>query len=281
MSKVVVLGTAQDGGVPHAGCKEACCESAWKDVLLHRYPSSIAAVCEESKKFWIFDATPDIKHQLNILNKYKSNLSGIFLTHAHIGHFAGLTSLGLEIMNLKGISVYVMPIMEKFLKKSPFIKSLINEGVIKVRSISDKQKISVGPFLVEPFNVPHRNELSETVGYKVSASMGSIVYLPDIDAWQGWEKKLFSLVEENNYLFIDGTYFKKNEIKKRNIKEIPHPSIYESMKLLSCLDSNGKNKIYFTHFNHTNSVIHSDPSSGRLVAEKGFNLLKEKKVFKI
>ena len=42
---------------------------------------------------------------------------GIFLTHAHIGHYSGLIHLGKEALGAKGISVYAMPKMSFFLKR--------------------------------------------------------------------------------------------------------------------------------------------------------------------
>ena len=281
MTKVVVLGSAQDGGIPHAGCKKPCCKNVWNNISLYRYPSSLAAVCEELKLCWIFDATPDIKHQIHMLNAYNVKLAGIFLTHAHIGHFAGLTSLGLEIMNLKKIPVYVMPRMERFLLKSPFISSMIENNVFTLRSISEKHKSIIGPFKVDAFNVPHRNELSETVGFRIAGLNKSIIYLPDIDTWKNWEDRLFELIAENDYLFIDGTYFNKNEIKLRNINKIPHPEIKDTMKMLKSLNRKDRGKIYFTHFNHTNTAINRDSFDRKKVLDAGYKLLKEKKVFKI
>ena len=49
-----VLGTAQDGGYPHAGCKDVCCLNIWDQRLLHRLPSSIAAVDQKNQKFYLF-----------------------------------------------------------------------------------------------------------------------------------------------------------------------------------------------------------------------------------
>ena len=48
---IYVLGTAQDGGYPHAGCKENCCNSAWKDSSLKRFASCISLI-DQNKKIW-------------------------------------------------------------------------------------------------------------------------------------------------------------------------------------------------------------------------------------
>ena len=93
-----VLGTAQDGGFPQAGCKDICCSKIWKSADKHRLPSSIAVIDKLNKKFYLIDITPNIKQQLKRLEKYDCELGGIFITHAHIGHYIGLVELGLEIM---------------------------------------------------------------------------------------------------------------------------------------------------------------------------------------
>ena len=92
-----VLGTAQDGGYPHLGCKSQCCKSAWENINLHRLPSSIALVDKLENKFWLFDATPKIREQLHVMSDI--DLSGIFLTHAHYGHYIGMLELGKEVLN--------------------------------------------------------------------------------------------------------------------------------------------------------------------------------------
>ena len=51
-----VLGTAQDGGYPHAGCKDECCLNIWDQPSLHRLPASIAAIDQKNKKFYLFEA---------------------------------------------------------------------------------------------------------------------------------------------------------------------------------------------------------------------------------
>ncbi|SVE29925.1 uncharacterized protein METZ01_LOCUS482779, partial [marine metagenome] len=95
--KILVLGTSQDGGYPHAGCSEQCCEEAWNDHKLKRLVSSLAILSEN--RCWIIDMTPDCSYQLRMLEKKmnrKVEIAGIFITHAHVGHYMGLMDLGLE-----------------------------------------------------------------------------------------------------------------------------------------------------------------------------------------
>ena len=97
-----VLGTAQDGGYPHAACKDICCLDIWDKTDLHRLPASLALIDKKNQKFYLFDITPNIKEQLHSLDQYNCKLDGIFITHAHIGHYIGLrlTLLLLIVLNL-------------------------------------------------------------------------------------------------------------------------------------------------------------------------------------
>ena len=48
-----VLGTAQDGGYPHAACNNICCSEVWDKPSLHRLPASVAAVDQVNRKFYL------------------------------------------------------------------------------------------------------------------------------------------------------------------------------------------------------------------------------------
>src|ERR1041384_7514258 len=120
---VLVLGVAQDGGYPHMGCKGNCCDKAWKNDSLKRFVTSLALIDPVSKKWWLFEATPDIKEQLQLFktitkSEYNFLPDGIFITHAHIGHYTGLMQLGREVMNAKEVPVYVLPKMKSYLENN-------------------------------------------------------------------------------------------------------------------------------------------------------------------
>ena len=87
---VVVLGIAQDGGAPHAGCEKSCCFELWESGKKEKV-SSIGIVNPLTKQSWLFDATPDFPSQYRILTEnHNTELVGIFLTHAHMGHYTCL-----------------------------------------------------------------------------------------------------------------------------------------------------------------------------------------------
>ncbi|MDH5715184.1 MAG: hypothetical protein OEZ30_06445, partial [Candidatus Aminicenantes bacterium] len=90
---VKVLGTAQDGGLPHFGCYCKNCLWAREHPQFARLISSLAIMDLGERKFWLVDATPDIRVQWDIVHhRLAHEKSGstnshpaIILTHAHMG----------------------------------------------------------------------------------------------------------------------------------------------------------------------------------------------------
>ena len=277
---IFVLGIGQDAGVPQIGCDSPFCKKAWKDKKLQKMVSSIALVNPDTKERWIFDATPDFPEQFQLLKEitsdFSNNLTGIFLTHAHIGHYTGLMYLGRESMNSKDVKVYAMPRMKQMLETNAPWSQLVNIKNISLQTLENKQQIKLAENLtVEPFLVPHRDEFSETVGYKISANGKSLVFIPDIDKWQKWSETLEDVVKSNDYLLLDGTFYADGEIN-RPMSEVPHPFVSETMEFLKNLPPNERKKVYFIHFNHTNPLVQDDKKKIKEVKKNGFNIASEK-----
>ena len=278
---VHVLGTSQDGGYPQVGCSEKCCNIAWKNQSIIRFPSCLALVNPSTKKYWLFDITPEVKAQVKMLESYGCSLAGVFITHAHIGHYMGIINFGLEVMNLNSIPVYVMPRMKSFLESNSIMNQLIKNANIKLIKLLDQDYRSIDGTMIKPFNVPHRNELSETVGFEIKGKKKTVIYLPDIDSWDGWMDNLLNLIDLGDVLFLDGTFFSKDELKTRDISKTPHPAITDTMDKLSNLGLDLKRKIRFIHFNHTNDVLRDGSDAAKNVIDNGFLLSKEMQSFEI
>ena len=221
---VVVLGIAQDGGAPHAGCEKSCCIELWESGKKEKV-SSIGIVNPLTKQSWLFDATPDFPSQYRILTEnHNTELVGIFLTHAHMGHYTGLLHLGREVMGKKNVPVYVMSRMKRFLETNGPWNQLVTLKNINLKLIENNKDIKIGEQLfIEPFLVPHRDEYSETVGYRIIGKEKSLAFIPDIDKWEKWHGSIFQLVLNTDILLLDGTFYSQNEIPHRNMAEIPHP----------------------------------------------------------
>jgi len=273
----VVLGVAQDAGYPQAGCNKNCCKDAWKDHSKRKNVSCIALVDPISKEQWIFDATPDVKYQLQLLEKKSgiNPLSGIFITHAHIGHYTGLMHFGREVIGSKSLPVYCMKRMQDFIKSNAPWDQLVKIQNINLKLLKNDSSIILNERIyITPFLVPHRGEYSETVGYKINANKKSLIFIPDIDKWEQWNINITELIKKVDYAFLDGTFYENGELN-RDMSEIPHPFVKESMELFSKLPLYDKQKIHFIHMNHTNPLLLEGSRAQKEVEQKGFSVAKE------
>ena len=274
--KLLVLGTAQDAGAPQMGCMSEFCKRAWKDKKLRKMVSSIALIDEESKKRWIFDATPDLPAQFQLLKEktgdFSNSLNGIFLTHAHIGHYTGLMYLGRESINAKSVNVYALPRMSWYLRNNGPWSQLVDLKNIEIIDTEFEEKIRLTRKIsVEAFEVPHRDEFSETAGYRITNGEKTAIFIPDIDKWSKWKRNLADVVRENDVLFLDATFFEDGEIP-RPMSEVPHPFVVETMETLKDLPVKEKNKVHFIHFNHSNPLIQGNKKKIREVKKAGFRI---------
>ena len=273
-----VLGTIQDGGIPHMGCSKECCSNYFLSKKSRIGVSSLGVSNLKHNTNYIIDATPNINFQLIDLigNADPSKkLNGIFLTHAHMGHYAGLLNFGRESLNSKNIPLYLMPKFYNFILNNGPWNQLVELNNIKLNKIYNREKVILHNNLsFTPIQVPHRDEYSETVGYVIEGIHKKALYIPDIDKWAKWEVSIVEMIKSVDYAFLDGTFFDEKEINNRDISEIPHPFIIESLKLFKELDESEKSKVYFIHLNHTNPVLNSESSEYKKVISAGFNIAK-------
>ena len=275
---LVVLGTAQDAGSPQINCTKVCCQAIFDGKQDATPVVSLGVIDPVNQQQFLFEATPDITLQLRALkNSGPLEISeiptAIFLTHAHIGHYTGLMYLGKEVMNAQQVPVYVYPKMQAFLgNNGPWSQLVTNKNIVlKTMEINKLQQLN-SQLSVFPFQVPHRDEFSETVGYQINGPEKSVLFIPDIDKWEKWETSIIDAIQKVDYAFIDATFFSGKEIQARNIFEIPHPFVIESMKLFAKLSANEKAKIHFIHMNHTNPLLKPKSFESKKVEALGFKI---------
>ena len=272
---IYILGNTQDAGLPHIGCQHPFCEDSF-NVYEEHYTTSIAVVNTDLKKYILFEATPDITFQLNNLKKniFDEFLlpESIYITHAHIGHYTGLMYFGREALGAKDLIVKVLPRMSNFLQNNGPWSQLVDINNIKIKELNfESSTDELKNISVTPVQVPHRDEYSETAGYIIKGKNKKALFIPDIDKWEKWDRDLGQLVKEFDFLLIDATFYDSKEIN-RDINEIPHPLVTETIDLLSGLDLKNRNKVYFIHMNHTNMMLDPDSKLSKLVISKGFNI---------
>jgi len=257
---IQILGVTQDGGYPHIGCEKTCCAQAWQNNELRQWIVSFALADPVTGKWWLFEATPDIKDQLHYFHtatagRYNYLPNGIFITHAHIGHYTGLMELGREALGSKEVPVYVLDKMSKFLETNGPWSQLVSLKNISIQKLIADESLSLTSTIqVTAFTVPHRDEFSETAGFMINTSSKKYLFIPDIDKWEKWNKKIVIEVERADIALLDATFYSADELPHRDISEIPHPLVQETMKLFESLPTL-KSKIHFIHFNHTNPLL--------------------------
>jgi len=274
---VMVLGIAQDAGYPQMNCKKYCCKQAWGNPDLQRTTSCLAILDPISKEQWIIDATPNIKEQLQLLKQKTGTekLDGILLTHAHIGHYTGLMHFGREVIGSNKLPVFAMPKMKTFLEDNGPWSQLVKLENINIKTLKSDSTLSLNERIkIKPFLVPHRDEFSETVGYEITINNKSLIFIPDIDKWERWKINITELIKKVDYAFLDATFYENGELE-RDMSEIPHPFVEESMKLFSKLSNADQQKVHFIHFNHTNPLLIEESTAQKEVLKKGFKIAKE------
>jgi len=279
---LVVLGIAQDGGVPQAGDAEA---PGWADPARRRLVASLGVVDPATGGRWLFDATPDLPEQLHRLDAVARRadghpvLDGVFLTHAHIGHYTGLMFLGHESLGASGVPVFAMPRMATFLRTNGPWSQLVRYENIALRELAAGVPVPLADGLTAtPLVVPHRQEFSEVVGYRIDGPRRSVLFIPDIDSWREWDAagtRLEDVLATVDVAYLDATFFADGEIGGRDMSGFPHPFVTTTMARLAGLPAGERAKVRFIHLNHTNPALWPGPAreavqaAGMRVAEEG------------
>jgi pyrroloquinoline quinone biosynthesis protein B len=183
--------------------------------------------------------------------------------------------LGHEAMGASGVPVYAMPRMKDYLAGNGPWSQLVNYRNIILKALQNEETEELGALKVTPFLVPHRDEYSETVGYRIDGPSKSAIFIPDINKWADWQTDLSSLVKTVDYALIDATFFADGELPGRDMSKIPHPFVVESMETLATLPVTERNKVWFIHLNHTNPLLNAESQESKLVRSKGFNIAVE------
>jgi pyrroloquinoline quinone biosynthesis protein B len=268
--EAVVLGIAQDGGVPHLGCDQKLCVDARRDPSKRRLVASLGLVDDRAGKRFVIDATPDFSEQVARLGRLPD---GILLTHAHIGHYLGLAQLGREVVNARRMPVFCTPSMARFLRENLPWSRLVALENIEIREVEPGNEIALTDSLrVTPIKVPHRDEDSDTVAWVVAGPNRRLLWLPDIDKWEKWDRRIEDVVKTVDAAFLDGTFFSADEIPGRSLAEIPHPLVPETVSLLST--GARSTKVFFLHLNHTNRLLWDRIETRRLL-DRGFGVAAE------
>ncbi len=278
---VLVLGVVQDGGLPQAGCYSERCERARSEPP--RYVASLAIVVPEAERFYLVDASPNLAAQMDLIEEpafrrratRRDPFDGIFLTHAHMGHYLGLALLGREGLGIQPTPCYCSPAMERYLTDNGPWSLMVEEGRLEFPRIPMERWTDVdGVFDVRMMPVPHRPEFSDTVAYMFRGSRQTILYVPDIDSWEAWDRPVAEVVAGVDVALIDGSFYSGDEVPGRNIEDIPHPLIPHSMDLLQDA-ARTQSRVVFIHLNNTNPALDRGGPAEREIERRRFEVARE------
>lgn len=283
---VLVLGTAQDGGIPQIGCAESACERAREVRGARRFVASLLLVDPGAGERFLVDATPDLAEQLELARGLPAGramegprpalVDGIVLTHAHWGHYAGLAQLGREVYGARGVRVFATARMGEFLRTNGPWSLLVHSAAIELERLRPEQPLKLGETLsVRPIRVPHREEFSDVLAFMIEGPTRKLLYVPDTDRWERWGASIEELVGESDVALLDGTFFAQDEVPGRSMAEIPHPCISASLERFARLPASERAKILFTHLNHTNPAADSSSDAARAIRAAGMDVARE------
>lgn len=280
---VTILGTAQDGGIPQAGCSCQRCLDAHRDLKLRKYPVSLGILGVDGTKH-IIEITKNLSEQLVIWTPDKNELfipETVSITHLHLGHVEGIGQLGKPVMGLREVDVYLSPKNKDVFDNRSDILLMEDEGNIRTHSKNFyhpfEPKDGCG-FSLQFIPIPHRSELGDNAAIIIKAEGKSILFMPDQDSWgdtldyHSKENirdflKMFDIDEA----LIDGTFWSMDELPRRDISKIPHPTIQETIQLLGS-KREGDPEISFLHLNHSNPVNDLGSEQRKVVEENGWKI---------
>lgn len=280
---VVALGTAQDGGLPQLGSRSEPSMRARADASFRRLVASLLVVDAVGGGRWLVDATPDIREQTEMADRVSPRQSapgsrvplydGVFLTHAHMGHYTGLVHFGREAYGALRLPVYGTEKMGAFLSSNGPWDQLVRLENVVLRDFEGGAPIELASGLnIRPIWVPHRGEYTDTVGFMVTGPNKRLLYIPDIDGWEGLDRSIEELISTVDYALLDATFYDGSELPTRDIEEIGHPFIVDSMARFQALPPAEREKIVFTHLNHTNPATDPESPEARRVVDAGMSI---------
>lgn len=264
MARVLVLGSGQDGSAPQFG---------GPSVDIERTASSILVTGPSGARY-LFDASPDLRAQGVRAGFDPQNLGGVFLTHAHMGHYVGLVQFGNEAAATNAVPCFGTASMHTYLSRNEPWRSLFTRRHLEYKVVVPGVELRLEESMsVTAHLVPHRPDFSDTVGFVVNnrATGGSVLYLPDIDCWDDWEDAT-TVVDGVSLAFLDASFSSRDELPGRAMANFPHPLVAETIARFQ----NSPAQVVLTHINHSNPLglggepaTHNAASAGFLIAKDG------------
>lgn len=279
MAVVTLLGIAQDGGRPQPGCTRQCCHGLNEED--YRSPVSLG-IKTSSGKTLLIEATRDLGKQLRMIDN--PSIDHLFITHAHLGHVDGLGLFGRETMSARHIHFHCSPSMRALIEATPAWNQLLQQNVLE---FGEFPEVMIDDVTIKFLQVPHRAELSDMHAIIIRGPLKSLLFLPDHDSWDETLEahncdsiRSFLAKFSIDIALLDGTFWSGGELKGRDMRIVPHPTVEESLHRLGETRPNDP-EIFFIHLNHTNPLYNPNSNESNQLQDSGWAIGYETQQFKL
>jgi len=307
-----VLGAAAGGGYPQWNCNHPNSRKARnKDPNAIARTQSSIAISSDGLRWFIFNASPDLRHQLwnnPILMPQSSDplryspIMGVLLTNADVDHTAGLINLReSQNFNLYGTE-RVLSVLEnnsifnvlnpKFVKRKP-IK--LDEPINLEYSNGEDSGITVIPFAVpgkvalwleDESKGPNFGSVDEdTIALEVKNDQGKteFFYIPGCANVPEWLKKR---INNSNLILFDGTLWTDDEMIREKVgiktgKRMGHISMHGSEGSIESFKNIKIKRKIFIHINTTNPALLENSDERKIANEAGWEIAYDNMELKI
>jgi len=223
----------------------------------------LSVIHHSSQQYWIFDASMQLSEQWRRFGARLGcyTLAGVFITHAHVGHYLGLLYLGKECSHSRQLPLHASEDMHTFLQTNQPFAALYEGQNVSPRALQAEQPVSLAPGLtVTPHLVQHRADFTDTLAFTIAGPSHRLYFCPDIDSWEGLAPlySLESLLTSRDVLLLDATFFDDDELPAgRDMATIPHPRAAHTARLVGEIRERAPGRggeVVLIHLNHSNRL---------------------------
>jgi pyrroloquinoline quinone biosynthesis protein B len=278
--QIILLGTAAGGAVPQWNCWCPTCRAARADpARVHPRSQSSVAVSPDGVRWFLINASPDVRHQLTRLTSHGPAredtvrhvpLEAVLLTDAELDHSLGIVLL----REARRLAVYATDATARILEQDsrllPTTRAFATVTVTplpigRAVSLLDRTGAASGltaeAFVVAGDSPRFASEESpgHTVGLTIrdAATGGSVAYVPGCGAL---DDALASRLRAADAVLFDGTFWQDDELSALGIstvtaREMGHVPISGpggSLAMMAALPA--RIRIY-THINNSNPIL--------------------------
>ncbi len=288
---LVLLGTAAGGGFPQWNCYCPVCRVARTEPARARpRTQSAAAVSADGQRWFLLNASPDVREQLGQLTTPPPTASryhpveGIVLSDAELDHTLGLVLL----REGRQLSVYataatlevlqddsrLLPVTAAFATVHVTPLQLDQPVPLRYRDGSTSGlTVTAVAVAGDPPRFARHDHPGHTVGLIVADehSGGRAGFFPGCGAL---DEPLLGRLSSLDLLLLDGTFWSDDEmirqgLSERTAREMAHLPLSGAEGSLAALGTISCRRKVYTHINNSNPILVEDSAERRLVEAAG------------